>query len=247
MIWSNIHYSQVNNHLKVSLCSSLLSGRLFFKAKNCTAIVSEAQPTLNYPRTFYLSYIQTVWQMQRDGVASLGELGVLGEKTCSWPNRLISSYFTILNLLICAASRMKEALWAGCSTSEKVVLWTCIQAANLCLQSHAERPFFCRSPSKQVQSWSKTSGFKWDLSYFLCLTCITSLGIHIIWAFLYFISPDSIELATENSCIAGSSYTNQPRTLIPSMFANLCMTYLCSGCFPFSGLASAVLLGRVSV
>lgn len=48
--------------------------------------------------------------MQRDGVASLGELGVLGETTCSCPNRLVSSYFTILNLLICAASWMKEAL-----------------------------------------------------------------------------------------------------------------------------------------
>lgn len=84
------------------------------------------------------------------------------------------------------------------------------------------------------------------MCYFLCLTCITPLGIHIIWAFLYFISPDSIELATENSCLAASSYTNQPRTLIPSMFANLCMTYSCSWCFPFSGSASAVLLGRIS-
>lgn len=147
MIWSNIHYSQVNNHLRVSLCSSLLSDRLFFKAKNCTAIVSEAQSTPNYPWTFYLSYILTVWQMQRDGVASLGELGVLGETTCSWPNRLVSSYFPIVNRLICAASWMKEALWTGCSTSKKVALGTCIQAANLCLQSHTERPFCCRSPS----------------------------------------------------------------------------------------------------
>lgn len=61
-------------------------------------------------------------------------------------------------------------------------------------------------------------------------------------AFLYFISPDSIELPIKNAFIAGSSYTNQPSAVIPSMFANPCMTNMCSECFPFS--ARTVLFGE---
>lgn len=71
IFWSNIHYSQVNKHLEVSLGSSFLSDRLISKVKNCTAIVSKVQSTLNNLWTFCLNYILTVWQMRRDGVGSL--------------------------------------------------------------------------------------------------------------------------------------------------------------------------------